>query len=100
VQPIYFESPYEKADDVNIELPAEWQVSTVPPARNQNGHVIHYTLNVETSPGTLHLTRKLSVDIMLMEQKYYSALRDFFQVVRSGDVEQVVLLPGGVRASN
>ena len=100
VQSIYFEYPYEKADDVNIELPSEWQVGNVPPARNQNGHVIRYALNVDTSPGTLHLTRKLSVDILLMEQKYYSALRDFFQVVRSGDAEQVVLLPGGVRASN
>ena len=30
VQPIYFEYPYQKMDDVTIELPAGWQVSSVP----------------------------------------------------------------------
>src|SRR5882762_10640744 len=34
VQPIYFEYPYEKADDMNIELPPGWQVSSVPAAQD------------------------------------------------------------------
>ena len=100
VKPIYFEYPVEKADDITVELPQGWQVSSVPPAQSQDGHVIHYTLKVDQSPGTLRLTRKLSIDIMLLEQKYYNALRNFFQVVRSGDAEQVVLQPGEIHASN
>jgi len=100
VQPIYFEYPHEKADDVTIELPPGWQVSSVPAAQNQDAHIIRYTLKAEASPGTLRLTRKLSIDVMLLEQKYYGALRNFFQVVRSGDAEQVVLQPGEIHASN
>ncbi len=100
VHPIYFEYPHEKADDVTIELPPGWQVSSVPPPQKQDGHIVVYSLKVEQSPGTLRLTRKLTIDILLLEQKYYAALRNFFQVVRTGDGEQIVLQPGEIHASN
>jgi hypothetical protein len=100
VQPVYFEYPHEKADDVTVELPPGWQVSSVPKAWDQDGHIIHYTLRVENSPAGLQLTRKLSIDIMLLESKYYPALRNFYQVVRTGDGEQIVLQPGEIHASN
>jgi hypothetical protein len=35
-----------------------------------------------------------------LEQKYYPALRNFFQVVRSGDEEQIVLQTEAASASN
>jgi hypothetical protein len=100
VQPIYFEYPHEKADDVTIELPPGWQVSSVPPPQDRNGKVIVYTLKVEQSPGTLRLTRKLTIDTLLVQQKYYTALRNFFQAVRISDGTQVVLQPGEIHASN
>jgi hypothetical protein len=94
VHPIYFEFPFEKVDDVTIELPPGWQVASLLSAQNQDGHVVAYTLTMENGKGTLHLTRKLRVDILLLETKYYKALRNFFQVVRTGDQEQIVLQPG------
>ncbi len=100
VQPIYFEYPYEKADDLTIELPPGWQISSVPPSQDQNGKVVAYGLKVEQSPGTLRLTRKLTIDVLLVQQKYYTALRNFFQAVRTGDGVQVVLQPGEIHASN
>ena len=100
VYPIYFEYPHLKSDDLTIELPAGWQVGSVPPPQNKDGHVILYTLKVDQSPGTLRLTRKFTVDFMMLEAKYYTALRNFFQVVRTGDGEQIVLQPGEIHASN
>src|SRR5882762_5608178 len=100
VQPIYFAYPYEKTDDMSIELPAGWQVSSVPAAQDRNGKVVAYSLKVEQSPGTLRLTRKLTIDFLLIDQKYYGALRNFFQEVRNGDGVQVVLQPGEIHASN
>jgi hypothetical protein len=94
VHPIYFEYPFEKIDDVTVELPSGWQVSSVPPAKNQEGRVVSYSLSVENGRNTVHLHRKLSVDVLLLETKYYPALRNFFQMVRTGDEEQVVLQPG------
>jgi hypothetical protein len=72
----------------------------VPPPQDANGNIVTYTLKVEQSPGTLRLTRKLSIDVLILEQKYYAALRKFFQAVRTGDGEQVVLQPGEIHASN
>jgi hypothetical protein len=100
VHPIYFEYPFEKIDDVTITLPDGWQVSSIPKAQNQDGHVIVYNLSVEDKKGAVHLTRKLDVDVLLLEAKYYGALRNFFQVVRTGDEEQIVLQPGTTSASN
>jgi hypothetical protein len=100
VHPIYFEYPYEKSDDVTIELPPGWQVSSVPAPQEQISKAVGYTLKVEQSPGTLRLTRKLTIDLLMLEQKYYGPLRAFFQVVRTGDGEQVVLQPGEIHASN
>jgi len=100
VYPIYFEYPHERAEDVTIELPAGWQVSSVPPPQDLNERVVVYSLKVEQGPGTLRLTRDLTIDVLLLEQKYYGALRNFFQAVRTGDAVQVVLQPGVIHASN
>jgi hypothetical protein len=100
VHPIYFAYPHQRVDDISVELPAGWQVSSVPAAQDKDGHVVLYSLKVERNPGALRLTRKLSVDILMLEPKYYAALRNFFQVVRTGDGEQIVLQPGEIHASN
>jgi hypothetical protein len=100
VYPIYFDYPYEKWDDITIELPPGWQVGSVPPGQEKDGHVVSYTLKVEGGKGALHLTRKLRVDCLIVETKYYPALRNFFQSVRNGDEEQIVLQPESATASN
>jgi hypothetical protein len=100
VQPVYFEYPHEKTDDVAVELPLGWQVTSVPAAKNQDAHVILYNMKVEQNPGGVRLTRKLTLDVLILDQKYYPALRNFFQVVRTGDAEQIVLQPGEIHAGN
>jgi len=100
VQPIYFEYPFQKLDDVSIQLPAGWQTTSLPPLKTVDGHVVSYVLKAENENGTLHVTRKLNVDFLLLETKYYPALRNFFQTVRTGDEQQIVLQPGAATASN
>jgi hypothetical protein len=100
VQPIYFEFPFERLDDINIELPLGWQISTVPAPQRIDVKAIVYNLQAENKNGTLHLNRVLNVDIMLLPVENYGTLRKVFQVVRTGDEEQVVLQPGGTNASN
>ena len=100
MHPIYWQYPYQKVDDVTVELPQGWQVSSVPPAQTKDQHVITYDLKVESGTGKVHVVRKLNVDFLLLEPKYYAALRNFFQTVRTGDDEQVLLQPGSATASN
>ncbi len=100
VHPIYFDFPFEKHDDVTIGIPSGWQVASLPAAQKQGSHVIAYSLQVENSKSTLHLTRNLTVDFLLLDPKYYAVLRNFFQVVRTSDEEQIVLQPGTASAAN
>jgi hypothetical protein len=100
VQPIYVEYPFEKNDDVTIELPQGWQVSSVPPPQDQPGHIVAYSLQVGRDGNALHLTRKLSWNFLFLEQKYYPALRNFFQTVRTADDQQIVLQPAAASAGD
>ena len=93
MHPVYFQYPTLKVDDVTIELPLGWQVTSAPKAQNQDAKVIGYSLTVDHNAGALHWTRKLNVDVLYLEPKYYPSLRNFFQGVRTGDDEQVILQP-------
>lgn len=100
VYPIYFQFPYQHSDDVTIALPLGWQITNVPTPEKQDQHIISYTMQAENNKGTLHLNRALSVDILLLDAKYYSALRSFFQRVRTVDEQPVMLQPAGASAAN
>ncbi len=100
VHPLYFQYLFEKTDDVHIELPLGWQVSSLPQAQNTDAKVMAYTLKVEDKKGSLHLERHLRSGLTYLEPKYYPALRNFYQAVRTGDEQQVVLQPGATAASN
>lgn len=100
VFPIIFHYPYKDVDDVAIDLPPGWQVTSLPKSQDQNGKAMEYILQAENKNGTLHLTRVLRNDLVMVPQDKYPVLRTFFQLVRSGDEQQVVLQPGGTAASN
>ena len=100
VHPLYFHYLYEKTDDVHIELPLGWQVGSLPQAQNNDAKVIAYSLKVENDKGSLHLERHLKSNLTFLEPKYYGALRNFYQTVRSGDDEQIVLQPMGASGGN
>lgn len=68
VHPVYFEYPHQKIDDVSVELPPGWQVSSVPPAQQADGKVVDYNLKVEQAPGTLRLSRKLTIDVLILSK--------------------------------
>jgi Domain of Unknown Function with PDB structure (DUF3857)/Transglutaminase-like superfamily len=100
VHPVYFQYPFEKADDVTIQLPLGWQVSSLPKELTKDGKIILYVRKAEDEKGTLHLTRVLRSDLLMIDAKNYPALRNFYQLVRTGDEEQIILQPMGARASN
>jgi hypothetical protein len=98
--PIYFRYPSAQLDDITLDLPLGWQVGSLPKPQVADGRVVVYNLKAENDKGTLHVMRKLSLDALLMDTKYYPALRNFFEIVRTGDDEQIVLQPVGTAAAN
>ena len=99
-QPVYFPYQYTKEDDITVELPLDWQVTTIPQAEDKDAKAAQYTLKVENNKGMLHITRTLRSDLFMLPKDMYPALRQFFAVVRSCDDEQVVLQPGSTAAGN
>jgi hypothetical protein len=100
IHPIYFEFPFKRADELTIDLPLGWQITTVPPPQSLDAKAIVYHLDSKNDKGTLHLSRALDVDVMLLPPANYPNLRKIFQLVRTGDEQQVILQPGGSTASN
>ena len=99
VHPIYFQFPFDRADDISIDLPLGWQISTIPKPEKLDAKAITYELEAKNDKGTLHLNRALNVDILLLPVTDYPKLRQIFQIVRTVDEQQVILLPGGTTAS-
>jgi hypothetical protein len=100
VHAVYFQYPFEKVDEVTIQLPLGWQVSSVPKELNRDAKAAVYVRKVEDDRGMLHLTRILRSDLLMVDAKFYPALRAFFQTVRTGDEEQIIVQPMAARAGN
>jgi Domain of Unknown Function with PDB structure (DUF3857) len=100
VHPIYIEYPYTESDDIEIQLPAGWKVSSLPPGWKDTGKVVTYTLAAQENNGKLHLSRSLAVNFVFLDTKYYPALRPYFQQIQTTDDEQVVVDPAAARAEN
>jgi hypothetical protein len=100
VHPVYFQFPFEKVDDVSIDLPLGWQVSSAPKPFDRDAKAAKYALKVESDKGTLHLTRTLQSSLLMIDTKYYGTLRSFFQTVRTGDEQQIIVQPEAAAARN
>ena len=99
-QPIYFDYPAQQVDDISIELPAGWKVTSLPKPINQDYRVVAYSIGAEDGKTRLELRRVLNINIISMDTTYYGAIRSFFQGVRIGDAQQAVLQPGTAVSSN
>jgi hypothetical protein len=100
VHPLYFAWKFQKVDDVRIALPKGWQVVALPPRQGKQSNLDGYSLTVENDKDMLHVARVLRSDVISLESYEYPALHDFYQTVRTGDGQQVVLQPGTASDAN
>jgi hypothetical protein len=92
--PIYFDYPTREEDQVTITLDAGVSVTTLPPPARLNAGALSYTSETTASGTEVHFTRAMSVDAMLLEEKYYPALRKFYDSVLEADQKPVLLSEG------
>jgi Domain of Unknown Function with PDB structure (DUF3857)/Domain of Unknown Function with PDB structure (DUF3858)/Transglutaminase-like superfamily len=100
VHPIYFSFPYQREDDVIIDLPAGWQASNLPQAQNIDLEAAAYRLTAEKRDGALHVKRELTLNLEVVETSNYPTLRSFFQNVRTGDEQQIVVSTNSAAGQN
>src|SRR5271166_791402 len=100
VHPVYFEYPYQKIDNLQIEFPVDWKVNNLPSPQGREGGAVAYSLKVSQEKNILRITRTLRSDIFMIAVEQYPALRGFYQFVRTGDDAQVLLQEQTATASN
>lgn len=91
VHPIVFEYPFTDIDDVAISVPPNWHVENLPSAKLLDYKNCTYGFNSETKQGAIHLNRKLMLNLAIVDAANYGLLRTFYQSVRTGDEQQIVL---------
>jgi Domain of Unknown Function with PDB structure (DUF3858) len=87
-------------DDVSIDLPPGWQISGLPAVKNIDRKVCSYHVEAEKKGAAVHVTRQLTVNFMMLDPKYYGALRNFYQEVRTGDEQQIILSASAATPGN
>src|SRR5580704_16545440 len=93
VHPLYYHYMSQRVDDVTIELPLGWKVTNLPKPGGKDAKLLVYTMNADEKNGTLHIERRLKIELTMLDPKYYPAVRSFYESVRTGDEEQIVLQP-------
>jgi len=98
--PVYFPYPSARIEDVTIELPTDWNVNSVPQDEDRDGRDVRYSFKVEMRQNKLHFMRKLNVDVFMLGVNQYANLRNFFQIVRRADDQQIILQPATTQTGN
>jgi hypothetical protein len=91
VHAIYIPYPYTESDDIEISLPPNWKISSLPAGWTDAGKVVGYGFAAKNDNGRLHLSRSLTWNFILLDSKYYPALRRYIQRIKTTDDEQVLL---------
>jgi hypothetical protein len=91
VHPVYFPYPYQEVDDITLQLGSSGKVESLPAPRSQTVSFGSYEASCASQGGTVQLKRKMTMDGIYFTVDYYAALKAFYNTVRAGDEQQIVL---------
>lgn len=89
--PIYFQFPFLAEDEVELTLPAGYRLQNAPARQVSPDNALKYVTSVEARDGVVRIRRSLSHNLLLAKQNQYPRVKSFYELVRSGDQEQLVL---------
>ena len=90
-QPIYFEFPSREIDDVHIKLPDNLQVESLPANQEVKVEYAIYRAGRKQDKNEIDMTRDLAIATFVFPPAEYKGLKSFFDKVKEGDDEQVLL---------
>ncbi len=94
VYPVYMHWLNEQHDEVEVTLAPRLKVSVLPKADDIDRTAFAYRSKAQDAGGKLLFTRDIAVRFLYLPVKNYDQLYDFYQQVRAGDEEQLVLTVG------
>ncbi|HEV3038991.1 MAG TPA: DUF3857 and transglutaminase domain-containing protein [Candidatus Angelobacter sp.] len=89
--PVYFPYPYRTFDSVQVTLPASLQVESLPKAQSVNVDFGVYTAERTVKGKALDLHRDFAIGGFAFLVNHYPGLKSFYEKIKSGDEEQIVL---------
>jgi hypothetical protein len=89
--PVYFSYPYRTFDKIQITLPASLQVESLPKAQSVTVDFGIYTAERTAKGKVLELQRDFAIGGFAFLLPHYPALKSFYEKIKSGDEEQIVL---------
>ncbi|HET8967357.1 MAG TPA: hypothetical protein VFN20_14115, partial [Candidatus Acidoferrum sp.] len=99
VWPVYFRYPFETDDNITVTLPDGWKVDNQPKDMDRDAKAVEFKLEVKNDGNTVRIRRMLRSDVLMVGKESYAILRTFYQLVKTEDEQQIVLLPGGTSAA-
>lgn len=91
IHPVYFRHPFQEVDDITIELPPGMQVESAPPRRAEQPAFAVYQVAGEANGPAVRIRRQFTMEGFYFRTEYYPQLRSFYDKVRAGDEQQIVL---------
>lgn len=98
--PVYFSYPYRTFDTVQITVPADLQVENLPQTQPVKTDFAIYTAERTAKGKLLELRRDFAIGGFAFQLPDYPALKSFYEKVKAGDEEQVVLQAASIANSN
>jgi hypothetical protein len=92
--PVYFSYPFREIDNVTIELPGGFQLEATPQTRDFSAGFAIYQRVASFVDNKINLQRRLQMDGYIFMPEQYSSLRAFYDTVRAGDEETLVMKSG------
>ncbi len=89
--PVYFSYPYRREDEFVLELPAGYDLESLPPPRTLAEPYGKYEMSHFKEPGKLRIHRTFAMEGYFFQLDWYANLRNFFEQIRSNDEQQAVL---------
>ncbi len=98
---IYFHYPEIEKDSITIHVPAGFKIETLPPPQKSSpGGGFEYSVTSSQNAGVVTIERQLTIAGINFPVGNYSAIRMFFNTVKTDDDGQIVLQPAQVAKGN
>jgi hypothetical protein len=92
--PVYYSYPYREIDDITIELPAGYQLEGSPKPQTVKTDFAVYQRMASADGSKVHMQRRFVMEGFLFMPRFYADIRSFYDAVRAGDEETLVMKAG------
>ncbi len=88
---VYFNYPNEEIDDLKFQAPAGYKIETLPATKAvKPGDAVSYEISMSQEGASAEVKRHLIINGLMFPPDSYTALRSFFNSVKSNDEVQIV----------